>query len=208
MSLSSTPPNTTAGEPAWDVARLFPAQGHWSEQDYLHLGGNRLVEFADGHIEVLPMPTMLHQLMVAFLHEALMAFASPRHLGTTLFAPFAVRIRAGKYREPDVLFMLARHADRMGEQFWDGADLVMEVESEDRHHDLETKRLEYARAGIPECWIVDPLMKTITVLVLDADADSYAVHGTFTPGQAATSRLLPGFSVAADEAFEAFVPPQ
>jgi len=32
-------------EPAWDVARLFPHQGAWSEQEYLELNGNRLVEF-------------------------------------------------------------------------------------------------------------------------------------------------------------------
>ena len=24
----------TFGEPAWDVARLFPEQGHWTEGDY------------------------------------------------------------------------------------------------------------------------------------------------------------------------------
>jgi hypothetical protein len=33
-------------EPAWDIARLFPAQGEWSEEDYLELDTNRLVEFS------------------------------------------------------------------------------------------------------------------------------------------------------------------
>ena len=40
-----------------------------------------------------------------------------------------------------------------------GADLVMEVVSggrEDRKRDLVTKRRDYARANIPEYWIVDP----------------------------------------------------
>lgn len=32
-------------EPAWDVARLFPPQGGWSEEEYLALPGNHLTEF-------------------------------------------------------------------------------------------------------------------------------------------------------------------
>ena len=52
--------------------------------------------------------------------------------------------------------MLAEHADRMAEEYWRGADLVMEVVSggeDDRRRDLETKVAEYARARIPEYWI-------------------------------------------------------
>lgn len=28
-------------EPAWDVARLFPPQGGWSDEEYLDLPGGR-----------------------------------------------------------------------------------------------------------------------------------------------------------------------
>src|SRR5262249_17767831 len=116
-------------EPAWEIARLFPAQGCWSEGDYFSLPTNKRVEFADGSIEVLPMPTTAHQLIVAFLFDLLKAFASSRtpKLGTALFAGVPVRVRDGKYREPDVVFMLAKHASRIGNDYWDGADLVMEV---------------------------------------------------------------------------------
>jgi hypothetical protein len=48
-------------EPAWDVALLFPSQGDWSEFEYLALDTNRLVELVDGNLEVLPMPSFLHQ---------------------------------------------------------------------------------------------------------------------------------------------------
>src|SRR3954465_7048406 len=62
-------------EPAWEIARLFPAQGNWSEQDYLSLthDTNWLVEFSDGSIEVLPMPKTSHQLIVQFLNNLLFA---------------------------------------------------------------------------------------------------------------------------------------
>src|SRR3954471_7697047 len=109
MSKVSDKTTSTFGEPAWDVARLFPAQGQWSEQEYLGLGGNRPVEFSDGNVEVLSMPTMSHQEIVLFLYETLKAFITPGRLGKVLVAALPVRLRSGKYREPDVLFMLAEH---------------------------------------------------------------------------------------------------
>jgi Uma2 family endonuclease len=187
-------PEVFGAEPAWDVARLFPEQGAWSEEEYLALGGNRLVEFSDGHVEVLPMPTTSHQLIVAFLYHALRGFVMARAAGTVLFAPLRVRLWPGKFREPDIVFIAAAHASRIGEAFWEGADLVMEVVSDDdRRRDLETKRREYAQAGIAEYWIVDPQQGQITVLRLDGTV--YTIHGEFAAGTQATSHLLPGFSV-------------
>src|SRR5260370_14818254 len=108
-------------EPAWDVARLFPAQGYWSEEEYLALDGNYLVEFDNGSIEVLPMPTTSHQLILMYLHGLLHAFVSRQGLGTALFAALRVRLWPGKFREPDVIFMLKQHVHRIGEQVCDGA---------------------------------------------------------------------------------------
>jgi Uma2 family endonuclease len=190
-------------EPAWDIARLFPPQGQWSEEDYFALDTNRLVEFSDGFIEVLPMHTTLHQLIAVFLLDAIRAFAksvTPK-LGTTLIASVPVRLWNNKFREPDIIFMLAEHASRIGEQYWDRADLVMEVVSDkNRPHDIKKKRVEYARAGIPEYWIVDPKKETITVLVLKGKQRTYTEFGTFKKGQRAASKLLPGFSVDVKEA--------
>jgi Uma2 family endonuclease len=92
--------------------------------------------------------------------------------------------------------MLKRHSVRIGEEFWTGADLVMEVVSgddKDRRRDLVTKRREYARAGIAKYWIVDPQEGRITVLRLAARR--YVMHGEFPRGTVASSRLLPGFIV-------------
>ncbi len=86
----------------------------------------------------------------------------------------------------------------------EGADLAMEVVSEgeeDRHRDLVIKRQEYATAGITEYWIVDPREPRITVLTLEGQA--YRVHGIFTPGERATSILLPGFEVDVEAVFNA-----
>jgi hypothetical protein len=63
--------STSLKNPTWEIAHLFPAQGTWSEEEYLGLSGNRLVEFSDGFLEVLPLPTTSHQALVAYLYGLL-----------------------------------------------------------------------------------------------------------------------------------------
>lgn len=196
-------PLSRPGEPAWEVAYLFPTQGDWSEEEYLALDTNRLVELSEGCLEVLPMPTIFHQFVVEFLHTALKAFVAAKATGRALFAPLPVRLWAGKFREPDVIYLRPERLTKVHGQP-EGADLVMEVVSEgaeNRERDLETKRDEYARAGIAEYWIVDPQEQRITVLTLDGQ--SYREHGVFNLGQTATSILLPDFAVVVADVFAA-----
>jgi Uma2 family endonuclease len=189
-------------EPAWEVAHLFPPQGSWSEEEYLALPGKRLIELDEGRIEVLDMPTELHQFLVAFLYRALLAFVSERHLGTVLFAPLPLKLWEGKIREPDILFMRREHAAQRHATYWQGADLVMEVVSPDNpKRDKDTKRREYAQAGIPEYWLIDPVEKTVMVFMLPSNAQQYTVHGVWGVGERAGSATLPDFSVVVEELF-------
>jgi len=189
------------GAPAWDVAHLLPAQGDWSQEAYLDLPGRRLVEFDNGVLEVLSMPTTHHQDIVIFLLRALAAFVEPAALGKVSIAPLPVLVAPHRFREPDVLFCSAHRSDRIHEKHWDGADLVIEVVSaseKDRQRDLVEKRRDYARAGIAEYWIVDPREHVITVLSLGKGR--YRVHGVFGAGARAESVLLAGFEVSVDDA--------
>ncbi len=197
------PDVSTTPQPAWDVALLFPPQGQWSEADYLWLDANReskrLMEFSNGFIEVLDMPSQIHQVVIAFLYRALFQFVMARDLGTVLFAGLRVRLGPGMMREPDVVFMRRENDHRRNNDYWDGADLVMEVVSTNREHDWVTKRKEYAEAGIPEYWIVDPSLEKITVLTLNGNR--YDEHGVFGRAAMAGSVLLPGFEVAVEDVF-------
>ena len=181
---------------------LLPQQGGWEEAEYLWLTdrSNRLLELSDGIIEVLPMPTREHQEIVRFLLFALFNFLRPRG-GDVLFAPLRLRVRDRKYREPDLLAVLDTDDPRAQNRYWTGADLVVEVMSPDApERDLVEKRREYAGAGIPEYWIVDPRDRSVTVLTLVGD--QYHEHGRFVPGQEATSALLPNFTVAVAAIFD------
>jgi Uma2 family endonuclease len=187
----------------WD---LLPKQGSWTEDEYLELtqSMNCFVEFTDGSMEVLKPPTEIHQRILLFLLDEMRAFAEPTKRGETLPCVFRVRIRSGKFREPDLVFMLSENSHRRHNEYWDGADLVMEVvgpEPKSRQRDHETKRVDYAEGGISEYWIVDPQEEKITVLKLAGD--SYLLHGEFRPGQTAASALLQGFEVGVSAVFAA-----
>jgi Uma2 family endonuclease len=189
-------PEPSELELTWEIARLFPPQGMWTEEEFFALPDNRHIEFSDGRLEFLPMPTIYHQLIMQFLYEELNAFVQARRLGIVVITGYKVRVRRRKYREPDVLFISAEHMSGIGKQFCKIVDLVMEVVSEEnRPHDIKKKRGEYERAGIPEYWIVDPEEGTITVLVLEPGTKTYKEHGVFAKGDRATSKVLPGFSV-------------
>jgi Uma2 family endonuclease len=82
-------------------------------------------------------------------------------------------------------------------------DLVVEITSPgtaayDRDADIG-KRGAYARAGVPEYWLADPLTRTVEVLVLEDEA--YATLGVAHGDESIPSRVLPDASIPARSCF-------
>ena len=189
--------------PVWRIATLFPYQGAWSEQEYLALETNRRVEFDNGFVEVHDVPTDKHQAIILYLSIALNSFAQQIG-GVVRTAGLRLRLWDRKYREPDIVFLRDRNNILRQENYWDGADLAVEIVShglEDRERDLVTKRIEYARASIQEYWIVDPEQETVTVLSLAGD--SYSEDGFFGRGDVVVSSLLPELGLPVTEILDA-----
>src|SRR5258708_4888537 len=128
------------------LEEILPHQGQWSEEEYLVLTDHRsrLIEFTDGFLEVLPMPTDKHQMILKFLFLAFFNYFETKG-GNVLFAPLRLRIRPGKFREPDLLLLLSATDPRRQNRFWLGADLALEIVSEDKpERDLVDKQEGYA----------------------------------------------------------------
>ena len=200
---------TASGEAASQVAldallcKLLPRQRDWSDEGYLWLTdrGNRRVELTDGRIEELPAPTDVHQSVLLFLHALFRAWLRPRG-GVVMVSGMRMRVREGKFREPDILLLRDRSDPRRRNRYWQGADLVVEVVSpDDPDRDLVEKRADYAEAGIAEYWIADPRDETLTVLVLREVA--YVEHGRYGRGETAASVLLEGFAAEVSAVFDA-----
>ena len=189
---------TGMGEPAWQLAEQFPPQGHWDEFEYLALDhaveNMRTIELVDGRLEFLPAMTRQTARIVGALFDALLEFNRARRAGEVFFAGAKTKLREGEIRIPDILFALKSR--RHNEEYFFGADLVMEVvgkSSIDRHRDLVDKRKAYAKAGTREYWTVDPALKRVEVLKLSGK--KYVSHGVFQKGDTAASVLLKGFEL-------------
>ena len=185
------------------LLHAHPPQGHWNEVDYLWLTDrcNRLVEFADGCIEELREPTDSHQ-SVLLMFFRLFDERIRTENGIALVAPLRLRIREGRFRQPDLMVLLDATDSRRQDRYWLGADIVVEVVSpDDPERDYEQKRKDYADLHIPEYWIVDRQALRITVLTFDRDA--YTEHGVFGPGDVASSALLNDFELTASTVFDA-----
>jgi Uma2 family endonuclease len=182
---------------------LLPLQGLWTEEQYLRITDqtNHLIEFTEGVVEVLPMPTRRHQAISRLLFLAFFAFVQQRG-GTVFYAPLRLRVAPGRFREPDLLLLLKANDPRNQDAVWLGADLVVEIVSPDHiERDTVMKRDDYAAAGIPEYWIVNPHDETIVVLQLSGA--TYVEHGVFRRSETATSIILNGFGVCVDAVCDA-----
>ncbi|PWU17251.1 MAG: hypothetical protein C5B50_11705 [Verrucomicrobia bacterium] len=134
-----------------------------------------------------------------FVYQAERWLAETKN-GEILFAPHPIRLRPGKYREPDAMIWRSEHKDRMGERESGPPDVVVEIISPGNEpHDIETKFREYAQAGIPEYWIVQPAARAISIYSLQDRA--YRQAGHFVSGQLASSRVLAGFDISTENLF-------
>jgi Uma2 family endonuclease len=191
---------------AWEVATLFPEQGEWSEEEYFSLEERtkRRMELTDGRLEFLAMPTEIHESMVRFLFFAMHLFVEKESLGKVYWTGIRLRIRPRKIRLPDIIFLHKDHFHARHNRAWDGADLVMEVVSEDpkdRERDYKMKLLDYAEAKVAEYWIIDYEQRVVLIHRLEGNA--YKVHGAYHRGQQAISPSLTGFTVDVEGLFAA-----
>lgn len=198
-------PAPEVGGPVWAVARRFPFQGSWDDADYFDLDGDfPRFELVDGQLVELPVPTELHQDLVDWLTRTLTDALGRRHAyssGYKLRIRNRVPRRRNDYRYPDVI----ASADRagFGPDMATAATLVIEVLSpgaENRDRDLREKRADYAEAGVPEYWVVDPDARTLLQLRL---ADGvYEEVGTFGVGETVASTAARGVSVSVTDLFD------
>ena len=175
---------------------------YWTEDAYLTLSeiSPYQIELASGRLSFLEMPSVLHRKIVLNIATAMQTWARENDAGTVLTAPLPVRLWPEKFREPDVLFIRKANEDRIGEQYVSGPDLVVEVLSpRTASDDLGAKKDEYAKAGIPEYWIVNPQERDIRIYTLkDAAYDLTATVGADAMCKSAT---VPGLSIGASDLF-------
>jgi len=158
-------------------------------------------EIVDGDLYVTPSPIDRHQMILFNLTMAFGKFLEIHPLGKLRFAPQDVILGEHDVMEPDLLFVLNEHQDILQDWVRGALDLVIEILSPTTEaRDRGTKLKAYARYGVGEYWIVDPIAQVIEVYRLTAEG--FHLEATGAKGNTVETPMLPGFSLAADSIFK------
>jgi len=179
-----------------------PRQGSWTYDDYAALpdDGQRY-EIVNGVLLMTPAPTPNHQSISARLTYYLLMHVELAGLGRVFPGPIDVELGPKNVFQPDIVVLLNAHLNKVAAKRIVGApDLVAEIASPSTAVvDRVTKYEIYARAGIPEYWIVKPNNRTIEVLILENG--EYYSSGIFQGEQLLPSRIVPELPVRVEQFF-------
>jgi len=166
--------------------------GGWTLKRYLEEAPEHMLcEFVRGEVVMYSPATAEHQDLVRFLLRLLDGYCEAKGWGKLLMGPAAIRILPDVVREPDIFVLPPEEASKAkGVPLSVRPALVVEVMSPaTRTIDLMEKAEDYALAGIPEYWAVDPGHKEL--LIHRLEEGRYRTEPA--KGGKARSLSLPGF---------------
>jgi Uma2 family endonuclease len=159
-------------------------------------------ELVWGMVREPPAPKYGHQATVGRVFVALDEHVRTLDLGVVCVSPLDVVLdeARGLVVQPDVLFVSRARLHIIKDQIWGAPDLVVEVASRRTIlRDRTTKLSWYGRAGVRECWIVDPARETVAVIALPQRGRK--AFPTFKEREPLRSTVLPGLDLPAGACF-------
>lgn len=161
----------------------------------------RRYEIHQGELVVVPSPLLRHQLAARAVFLLLDSHARETG-GDALFAPLDIVFDEYDVAQPDIVFFRAerRHLLRPDVVVRNAPDIAVEVLSPSTAAtDRGRKMRMFARYGVREYWIVDPLLERIEVHTLEAGA--YRQAQVASGDDIVRSVLLPDLTFEAARAF-------
>jgi Uma2 family endonuclease len=127
-------------------------------------------EVVNGEIRIMPLPKIMHALIVNALKRALDRQLDPEEV-YVLDTQFGLIIRRSPLtsRVPDLaVFRKSSFIERDG-YIHSAPELIVEVLSPANTRSERAEKLQdYESLGVPEVWVVSPAARTIEVMLLDA----------------------------------------
>ena len=171
-------------------------------EDYCAAPADERYELLDGELIMVPAPNLKHQMVSAEIYAQLREFIKDRALGTLLYAPCDVLFSDNDVVQPDLLFVSRQreHLLRDGQKVQGAPDLVVEILSPSTaDRDQGEKLALYARHGVTEYWLVDPIAETVSIHRQRAGV--LVPIQTFGRNQTLRSPLLAGLELHLDHVF-------
>jgi Uma2 family endonuclease len=182
------------------VAAL-PRKTTFSDLQRLPEDGRRF-ELYDGEVWEMPSPMPRHQEAVLNAVELLREHAR-RTKARVFVAPLDIVFSKYNVAQPDVVYFLPEraHLIKPDKVTRDRPDLAVEVLSPGTEGNDRGRKLRmFARYGVPEYWILDPVDHTLEILSLRGDF--YATTLKAGGDTVVSSTLLPDLSFPVSRLFE------
>lgn len=145
-------------------------QGEYTIEDYRKLPEDERAELIDGTIYDMAARLSVHQLLASKIYSSLAGYIE-KNQGACIpmFAPVDVQLDQDDKTmvQPDLMIVCDRK--KLTRQGVFGApDFIIEILSEStRKKDSYLKLMKYQKAGVRECWLVDPDKKKVIVYDLE-----------------------------------------
>ena len=176
------------------IESLFdtPANARMSADDYIASPQSaHKSDLIEGVFVMASPASVAHEDVQYFIGTTMRNFVTAKQLGLVAGPNMAFRLSDDNVYQPDVSFL---HRDRLhlaGEVYVYGApDLAVEVISpSSRQYDAFEKRINYARGGVQEYWLVDPIERKVAIYTLEGDQFVRVLQAD----EILRSILLPGY---------------
>ena len=146
------------GTNIWTVERLLALPEDGQRHELVH-----------GEHLVTPAPNLGHQWVLRELFLPLDAFVRRNRLGTVLWSPADLTLAPGTLVQPD-LFVV--RPDEVRAKDWKAVrNLLLAVEAlspSTARQDRFVKRRLYQEVGVPDYWVVDPVVRAVEVWTPEA----------------------------------------
>lgn len=122
-------------------------------------------QLIEGDLYMAPAPNRYHQEISRNLELILGNYLKKNPLGKIYDAPFDVYLDQTNVFQPDILYVSESRYSILTPEGAEGApNLIVEILSpRTARLDLHNKRRQYARHGVEELWIIDPVPRTLSV---------------------------------------------
>lgn len=151
------------------------AEQVYTYADYMARDDDERVEIINGDLYMMSAPSTQHQQISAALMFRLMSYLEGKNC-QAIAAPFAVRLFENEGDKPENVYTVVEpdisvicDPNKLDEKGCKGApDMIAEILSPtSARQDKLIKLNLYQRAGVPEYWIIDPVYKSVQVLLLN-----------------------------------------
>ncbi len=126
-----------------------------------------LAEVINNVLYISPAPTFEHQDLLGDIFIALKNYVDQNILGECVFSPIDVYFDDRNVAQPDIIFIATTNLSIIKEGKVKGVpDLIVEVLSGNKKHDLQTKKDLYEAFGVKEYFIVNQASEEVMTYYL------------------------------------------